>query len=358
MIKKNLTLITLVSAIFISFSAKADWPVAVTDRVAFHPSYGDFFKIDVLLNDIGKGLKIKEFNDWSENGARVTSNNPERLLYRYRQPTDFVGEDGFWYVIEDEQGRTNAARVIVDVKSADLPLPYPEDDNIDVPRDTSIRINVLENDLFTKYIPLEVTETGTRVTVNRGGFINTFNEWSEKGGRIEKVLAYEFEDYLGRDDKEYHLKYTPPPGFVGVDTFWYTIKDKDFKLAGTNADAAKVTVNVLPDNNITTPYPVANPDQRIFICGQRGCGRTTSISVLRNDVGQNLLIKLNSAWSLKGGEVDLLRIDPKFQPSVKYRAGSIDLSEPNFKDTVWYIIEDQFGRQNWSAIDISSRPQF
>ena len=60
-----------------------------------------------------------------------------------------MGEDGFWYVIEDVQGRRNSARVSVDVKPISSPLPAPQADFANVPQGTSVRIDVLKNDLFS-----------------------------------------------------------------------------------------------------------------------------------------------------------------------------------------------------------------
>jgi hypothetical protein len=351
MIIKNAMKTTIASLVFVfvSTSAMADWPVAVVDKVAFHPAQKSI-RVNVLSNDIGEGLKVTEFNQWSENGARLLRGfqvGAGANIINYVAPSDYdhVGEDGFWYVIEDEQGRTNTARVSVDVKPANSALPAPQEDIVETPQDVSIRIDVLKNDLFT-------TDTGNGLTTIRG-VITEFNEWSQQGGQVEKIAVYpdnSFGVYSPADltPQKFHLRYTPKPGFVGVDHFWYVVKDSNASQLGTQPQFTKVTIHVLKDETIEAPYPVANPDQEVVSC-LRSCG-VSGLNVLENDTGRDLIIKLDSAWSLKGAKVQVIPNHPN-PPFIGYIPAS-ESSSISGPDKVWYVIEDAYGRQNWGVLEV------
>lgn len=353
MIKESAKVLALFSAIFIITPAIADYPVAVGDRAVFHPIQ-KFIKIDVLSNDVGEGLKIVEVNQWSENGARLrggVSNTPENkdrsIVYEAPDDYDHMGEDGFWYVIEDVQGRRNSARVSVDVKSISSPLPAPQADFANVPQGTSVRIDVLKNDLFS---------TGDYgFNLSSRGNITGFNEWSKHGGRVEKVEVYsdagfsEFQSSVQSilASQRFHLKYTPKPGFFGIDSFWYVVEDSIADQVGTNPQPAKVTINVLQSKIIEAPYPVANVDKRRYQCFPQSQCLLVGDSVLNNDIGENLILKVDSAWSLNGGTVQIIPNHPN-PPYIRYKNGFLS----GIKDKIWYVIEDAYGRQNWSVIEI------
>ena len=328
---------TTLKALFLSSTlclpAMADWPVAITDKMVAHPA---IFSIgmDVLANDIGNELEVIAVNAWSENGARVSVIGDRAVTYR--SPANFEGEDGFWYVIRDSEGRTNAARVSVNVLPASSPLPAPQEDQAQTPKDTSIRIDVLRNDLFS-----QTTLSGG---LNNGGSITYFDESSKNGGTIEKVAVY---PGIGATDLINQLQYTPPLGFVGTDTFEYTVKDTFSVASGTVAQTTRVTVEVSDNPTITTPYPIGKPDTFNFYCWRDGC-RTPRIYVVNNDIGRNLKLMLNSAWSLKGGQVQVIPNKVSL-PAISYTPANGFSGE----DKVWYVIEDEFGRKNWSVLTIN-----
>lgn len=329
MIDKKLSALLLPLILCLSTKAVADWPVAIPDNMAAHPSQFTV-PMDVLSNDIGKELEVIAVNAWSENGARVFRVGD--LGVTYRPPVDYEGEDGFWYVIRDAEGRTNAARVSVNILPASSPMPAPQHDQVQTPMDTPIRIDALKNDLFSY------------TTISGSPSITQFNERSEQGGTIEKVIVYP--DSLSAELRE-HLRYTPPSGFVGTDSFEYTVKDGVTGVTDNLEQTAKVTIEVLKSPNIAVPFPIGNPDTLDFSCNVYGC-ITRSINVLKNDKGSNLILKLNSTWSLKGGEV---QVAPRrgFPPHLFYRPASGFSGE----DKVWYVIEDEYGRKNWSVWTIN-----
>ena len=348
------TLLSLASIILVT-PAMADWPIAVADEFVMHQSYS-VSRLDLLKNDIGSNLKIVSVNEWSENGARVSLS--ERAVTNrsyaygnisYNPAADFVGSDGFWYVIEDDQGRKNAARVAVEVKPASLPLPTSLQDFIDIPKDTPTRINPLANDLFTNMTP--------RIAETFRGKIVDYNFSSANGGKIEKVEVYP-EDYLQigglqngqflvENTFKYQLKYTPPAGFVGTDSFTYAVQDSrdgNDELVNDPVSWTKVTLNVA-DNSSKGPWPAASPDEAVALITPFSFENT--LDVLKNDIGEGLIIKLPSAYSEKGARLKILPNHPN-RPTILYSGGPVGQV-----DRVWYVIEDAYGRQNYSYIDVT-----
>ena len=349
MINNYLKTCLLLSMLVFPAVATADWPVAITDKVAFHPAQRTAF-FDVISNDIGDGLEVTEVNQWSENGARLSTSGTS-IVYDTPVGFNFEGEDGFWYVIEDRQGRTNSVRVSVDVKPRNSVIPAPQEDLVKTPKDRSIRIDVLDNDLFSTASTNPVT--GAFFFDSTRGVITDFNAWSQKGGRIEKIEVNDGEPlgiFFVDPSLQFQLKYTPPKGFSGTDTFWYVIEDTRAEIRGTKPQPTKVTIHVSDNNKITTPYPIANPDKATLSCGIRDCNEGgVSFNVLENDSGNNLKLILNSGWSQKGREVKVIPRYPE-QPVIVYIPDPANISE---KDKVWYVIEDEFGRQTWSVLEIN-----
>jgi len=364
MLKK--ALIPLFSLVLAS-PVMADWPVAVADKFIVHPSHEGFFtKLDLLKNDIGSNLKVVSVNTWSEEGAKVSlvdaaSRGLEGPLREgniygdvsYVPKAGFVGRDGFWYVIEDDQGRRNAIRVVVDVKSASSELPAPQDDSFEILKDTPTRINPLSNDLFTNVY------NGYGKQTFRGK-IAYYNYRSAKGGKVEKIEVYPLNSlyfstgsglpYSTENSLKYQFKYTPPAGFVGVDTFTYAVKDSTNSNYGGSVEIndrvrwAQVTLKVGNSTN-KGPWPVAGADK-----GAHTNGDFFSIfDVLKNDSGKNLTLKVDR-WTQKGAKVEVVPNHPD-RPVIRYIAPS----GGGFvgTDKFWYVVEDEYGRTNYSFVDVT-----
>jgi len=69
----------------------------------------------VLQNDTGPGLTINSLNPITRNGGRAYDNGDGTITYV--KPLYFTGIDSFWYTIRDAFGRTNAAKVSVDIRA-------------------------------------------------------------------------------------------------------------------------------------------------------------------------------------------------------------------------------------------------
>ena len=368
--KRTSKLLNLTALMMLATPAVADWPVAIADNFTVHQDYS-FTELDLLKNDIGSNLKVVDVNQWSEKGARIslrTTDRTSRLQYHaygdvsYTPKDGFVGEDGFWYVVEDDQGRKNAIRVVVNVKPESLSLPTPLQDFIDVPKNTSVRIDPLENDLFSNKF------TGAINTFR--GNIADFNRTTAQGGKVERVEVYpsdslsfgfvRFGGYRLENTLRYQLKYTPPNGFVGQDSFTYAVTDSTDQNGNKINDTVKwtkVALNVSGENAVS-PWRIASPDKvtvNLSIGTSLASYDGDEIDVLQNDTGENLVVKLNSAYSQKGSRVSVIPNYPN-RPVIKYNVdGSFQSNESigtSFTDRVWYIVEDIYGRKNFSYVDV------
>jgi len=171
-------------------------------------------EIPVLDNDLGQSIKLTSTNDWTQKGGRSSVSGGS---ITYEAPKDFIGEDTFWYVMEDSQGRTNSAKVTVTVTadttntdtSTDRYTGYPQAnvDTSSLERNGDIKIAVLNNDL------------GQSITL-----IST-NDWTQKGGRSSVDGT--------------NIFYKAPKDYVGEDTFWYVMEDSQGR-----ANSAKVIITI------------------------------------------------------------------------------------------------------------------
>ena len=176
------------------------WPVGANDEVStvkYQP-----ITIPVISNDTGDSLFINSVNTSSKNWGSVSINDDKTSVTFTSYAS---GDDEFWYVLEDSEGRKNAAKVIVNV--SDSAWPTATTDTIDAENGLVVMIPVLANDI------------GEALTVTKS------NEWTPNGGRTEVV--------------ENLVRYTPPRDFTGTDHFWYDFEDKYGR-----ANSAKVTVEV------------------------------------------------------------------------------------------------------------------
>ena len=186
-------------------TVSSPWPTAGQDRASTSP--GEFIVIDPLWNDKGDELRVTDVNATTTQGSSVRIQNNK---LRYTPASWAKGEDEFWYVITDSQGRTNAARVIVTVAhTVDIGAwPTAGSDTYDIVKDSSDNVlNIFSND------------TGSGIDFEQ------LYDWTQKGGRTY--------------DNGGSVRYTPPAGFTGVDEFWYAMKDVHGRT-----NAAKVTLNV------------------------------------------------------------------------------------------------------------------
>jgi len=252
-------------------------PVAVDDEAT--TVQGIEVGIEVLENDFdpdGDPLEILDFAETTESGGTLSINinltpfDPSDDLLVYEPAEEFTGTDSFTYTIADSSGATATATVEVTVapNSGTIALDDFANTNVNVP--VSIEVLVNDTDLDGDPISLDAFQA----TTTFGGIVNRNNNGTP-GNRTDDFLTY-----------------TPAAGFVGQDSFSYTISDD---LGVT--DTAIVTVAVIEPNN--APSAV---DDVAFTTE----GLPTAIAVLNNDFDEdgNFLSIVNfSAFTSQGGNV-------------------------------------------------------
>ncbi|WP_022950764.1 Ig-like domain-containing protein [Leucothrix mucor] len=175
--------------------------------------------IDVLSNDSdpdGDAVTI-ESNDTPKFGTAVISGS--NIIYTPN--SGYTGTDSFNYTITDPDGSTATALVTVNVTNVNT-APLAADDSRSTPEDTAITIDVMSNDSDPDSDTISIES----------------NDAPKSGTAVISGT---------------NIVYTPNSGFVGTDTFTYTITDPDGLTS-----AATVTVDVTSVNTA----PIATNDSR------------------------------------------------------------------------------------------------
>lgn len=187
-----------------------DAPLAVDDVAATSEDVA--VTIDVRTNDKdvdGDNLRLTAVGAAAHGLAEIVSSG----RVRYTPDTGFQGVDSFLYTIDDGNGGTNTARVIVSVGPVN-DSPVAGDDTAATDEDIALTIAVLFNDSDPDGDSLGITDIGEpahgTAVLNADGTIT----------------------------------YTPASNFHGIDSFFYTIGD-----GNGGADTATVSVTVRPVND-------------------------------------------------------------------------------------------------------------
>jgi len=256
-------------------------PTAVPDSAI--ASENQTTTIDVLANDSdpdGDAIALAAFQGQTTAGGTVVRNengtpdNRRDDFLEYTPATDFTGTDSFAYRIRDARGGTDTARVTVNVTGTQgNQAPIAIDDFVSVTVNTDIDIFVLDNDTDPDGNALLIT--GVSQT-NSGGTISI----------VSNALVY-----------------TPQLGFVGTDSFSYTVSDGQ---GGT--DTATVTVNVTGTAN---QPPIAIDD---FVTGT--VNTDISIFVLDNDTPDRNALSVIGVPSQtnSGGTISIVSNDLVYTP--------------------------------------------
>ncbi|MFG1605726.1 Ig-like domain-containing protein [Actinoplanes sp. NPDC049265] len=207
-------------------------PIPVNDQ--FRVRAGVANTLTVLANDTDPNTdQVLHVRAVSTAGHGMASVGPHGTSVTYIPAPGFTGSDTFDYEVTDDAGGLATATVSVVV---DLP-PVATHDAGTTPSGTAINVPVLANDADPEHLPLTVVAAATpphgTVAVN----------------------------------PDLTVRYLPAAGFVGADTFSYTIRD-----AAGNTAIGTATVTV------ADAAPVARPDLAAVAAGGR-----TDVTVLGND---------------------------------------------------------------------------
>ncbi len=169
--------------------------------------------IDVLQNDSdsdGDALTIQSLSSPSHGTAKIQNGK-----VKYTPNSDYSGTDSFDYTVTDGNGGTATATVTVTVKEKPNTPPKANDDSATTEYETSVTIDVLQNDSDSD---------GDALT------IQSLSSPSHGTAKIQN----------GK------VKYTPNSGFSGKDSFQYTISDGN---GGSSSATVTVTVKEKKKNN-------------------------------------------------------------------------------------------------------------
>lgn len=186
-------------------------PIAINDTLTISEDSSVTLNGNVTANDtVAAGRTLSVFSVAATPTTVGTLNG-----FTYVPPMNFVGTDTLTYIAQDSSGlQSNIATVTIQVTAVNDP-PTASDDMYTVDEDSMDNaLNVLMNDSAG---PNEPSDSLTIVQVG-----------ATSSGGVVTIVA-------GGGS----LLYSPPAGFLGTDTFTYTVRDQ-----GGLEDSATVTITV------------------------------------------------------------------------------------------------------------------
>ena len=199
----------------------------------------------ILANDAagGIGLTVDAVGTPSRGGSAVLATNNRSILYT---PADgFVGTEVFVYSVRNTLGDTDQATVTINVRGSVDSLSAVNDTATVDQNSSANLIDVIGNDILPPGANPSVISTSTP---NAGGTVT-----------------------IGSDDRS--LVYTPAPGFVGAESFTYTVADGLGQV-----DSATVTVRV-------DPVTLVNAGDDLFMV--EAGSQNNLLNVLGNDIADD-----------------------------------------------------------------------
>jgi len=166
--------------------------------------------IDVLANDVGTGLLVTAVSP-AQHGQVIIGDGGADVVYT---PDDgYFGADQFTYTATDADQETSTATVTIGVTST----LTAADDSATTPQDTTVEITVFANDEGYDNATIESVSAPANGTAAPSVC---------SGATTQQKLC---------------VTYTPASGYVGTDSFSYSLRDDS-----GNATGATVTVTVTP----------------------------------------------------------------------------------------------------------------
>ena len=264
------------ATVTITVTALTDTPTAVDDRAVVNQDMS--VSIAVLDNDTFGTDGAAVINSLTVTGVSTEAGTTAVVNNQvvYTPAASFVGTDSFVYTITDASGADTSTATVTVTVNVVVDTPTANDDTATVNQDMSVSIAVLDNDDFgTDGAASSGSLTVTGSSVEAGAIIVVNNE----------------------------VVYTPAAGFVGTDTFVYTITDG-------SADVATGMVTVTVTTVTSLPVPTAEFD---FVSVNTGSSQNR-IAVLDNDTfgsnganinGLTMPNGLTSGISVRGASISI-----------------------------------------------------
>lgn len=227
-------------------------PIANDDSVT--TAENSSVKINVLSNDSdadGDSLSITKTSAPAHGTVQIGAGG----VLTYTPGKDFVGSDSFTYTISDGHGGKSTATVDIDVNGVNT-APIARNDLVSTTNTGSININVLTNDMDPDGDKLTVTSVSGAVAK------------ATEAARTSATTAHGTVS-INADGT---IKYVPQTGFVGTDSFTYTVSDGK---GGTATAVATIKITSAGSDF----HPTAGDDA--FTVAQN---TSVALNVLSNDV--------------------------------------------------------------------------
>ncbi|MFQ6113475.1 MAG: Ig-like domain-containing protein, partial [bacterium] len=214
-----------------------DLPVAADDSASTDNATPVVIDVTVNDTDLDGTIDPSTVTVVTPPGGGNTSVNTQTGEITYTATPGFFGTDTLWYTVDDSDGGTsNAAKVTITVNA----VPIALDDTTMTDENVPVEIDVLAND-------------------------------NDPDGFIDSTTVT-IATLPGHGDTSIHpltgvITYTPDSGYLGSDTFTYTVDDKQ----GSTSSPATVFLHV-------NGPPFAGDDQAVTIINQ-----AVDIDILNND---------------------------------------------------------------------------
>jgi hypothetical protein len=164
-------------------------PTARPDRISTSP--GLSLTIPALANDDGTGLRLVGYSLPSHGSLAVNQDQS----FTYTAETEFLGEDGFTYTIQDADGLTATGDIFIQVVLPDCP-PVAVPDQATTTSGTAVVVPAIANN-------------------------------NDPDGDHLSLIGLEMPGHsvVTVEPDQQSVRYTPQEGFVGIDSFVYTVGD-------------------------------------------------------------------------------------------------------------------------------------
>jgi endonuclease I len=205
-------------------------PTAVDD--SFNAIEDTPFIISGILNNDSTidSSVLKSFDQTSSENGTIVDNRDN--TFTYNPPSGFVGTDTFTYTICDNDTPANCSTATVSINVEDQGSPLATNDAINGAVDVQLTIaTLLEND--------ELIDDAILTSIDDSNSIGTV--------------------ILNNDNT---ITYTPSSGFIGEDSFSYTICDDDKPQA--SCSTAAVTIQVLDKITFNIPSDIQEYYENVF----------------------------------------------------------------------------------------------
>ena len=272
-------------------------PIAVND--SGETDEGTALTLEVLSNDYDPDDDVLSIDSVGQGSHGIVETNGSNI--KYTPEAGYIGSDSFTYTVVDGHGGSATASVSITVNPVNAP-PVAVNDSGETDEDTALTLEVLSNDYDPDDDVLSIDSVG------QGGH-----------GIVETNGS--------------NIKYTPEAGYIGSDSFTYTVVDGH---GGSATASVSITVN-----------PVNAPPVAVNDSGETDEDTALTLEVLSNDYDpDDDVLSIDSVGQGGHGIVETNGSNIKYTPEAGY-IGS---------DSFTYTVVDGHGGSATASVSISVNP--